>query len=189
MIRKIQSIHWYWFHACYRNLTLLFSSKHVNAIYKPITWVCIWIFDSNQLHLIWLLVALAQITAYCHVMIMHHIVHCIDCVLPCLSPLDRRRSDDEFDDTDEELYYLWKCQASKTSLFIPIQSHSLAPALFYCIRTISIQLLHGAVVEPLSSAWPVFAIVNSWNPLAWVGVAWALMCLLIHACFSYAIYA
>ena len=31
-----------------------------------------------------LLDALAQITAYCHVMIMHHIVHCIDCVLPCL---------------------------------------------------------------------------------------------------------
>ena len=27
-----------------------------------------------------LLVALAQITAYCHVMIMHHIMHCIDCV-------------------------------------------------------------------------------------------------------------
>ena len=26
-----------------------------------------------------LLVALAQTTAYCHVMIMHHIVHCIDC--------------------------------------------------------------------------------------------------------------
>ena len=31
-----------------------------------------------------LLVALGQPTAYCHVMIMHHIVHCIDCVLPCL---------------------------------------------------------------------------------------------------------
>ena len=31
-----------------------------------------------------LLVALPQITAYCHVMIMHHIVHRIDCVLPCL---------------------------------------------------------------------------------------------------------
>src|SRR3954465_3996406 len=28
-----------------------------------------------------LLVALAQTTAYCHVMIMHHIEHCIDCVL------------------------------------------------------------------------------------------------------------
>src|SRR3954462_495062 len=66
-----------------------------------------------------------------------------------LSPLGRRRSDDEFDDTDEELYYLQKCQASKTSLFIPIQSHSLAPALFYCIRTTTIQLLHAAVAEPL----------------------------------------
>mgnify|MGYP005824630457 CR=1 FL=1 len=31
-----------------------------------------------------LLVALAQSTAYCRVMIMHHIVHCIDYVLPCL---------------------------------------------------------------------------------------------------------
>ena len=102
-----------------------------------------------------LLDALAQITAYCHVMIMHHIVHCIDCVLPCcrcLFPLSRRRTDDEFDDTDEELYYLQKCQASKTPLFILIQSHSLAPALFYCIRTTTIQLLHAAVVEPLSSA-------------------------------------
>ena len=27
-----------------------------------------------------LLVALAQITSYCHVTFMHHIVHCIDCV-------------------------------------------------------------------------------------------------------------
>ena len=69
-----------------------------------------------------------------------------------LSPLDRRGSDDEFDDTDEELYYLHKCQASKTPLFILIQSHSLAPALFYCIRTTMFQLLHAAVAEPLSSA-------------------------------------
>ena len=85
-----------------------------------------------------LLVALAQITANCHVMIMHHIMHCIDCVLPCLpvlSPLGKRGSDDEFNDTDEELYYLQKCQASKKPLFILIQSHSLASALFYCIKT------------------------------------------------------
>ena len=58
-------------------------------------------------------------------------------------------SDDVIDDTDEELYYLQKCQASKTPLFIPIQSHSLTPALFYCIRTTMIQLLPAAVVEPL----------------------------------------
>ena len=51
-------------------------------------------------------------------------------VCRCLSPPDRRGSDDEFDDTDEELYYLQKCQASKNPLFIPIQSYSLAPALF-----------------------------------------------------------
>ena len=57
-------------------------------------------------------------------------------------------------------------------------------ALFYCIRTTTIQLLHAAVVEPLSSAWPVIATVTRWNPLAWVGVVWALMCLLIHACLS-----
>ena len=61
-------------------------------------------------------------------------------------------SDDVIDDTDEELYYLQKCQASKTPLFIPIQSHSLTSALFYYIRTTTIQLLHVAVVEPLSSA-------------------------------------
>ena len=67
----------------------------------------------------------------------------------CLFPLSRRGSDDEFDDTDEELYYLQKCQASKTPLFIPIQSHSLAPALFYCIRTTMMQLFHAAVAEPL----------------------------------------
>ena len=99
-------------------------------------------------------------------MIMHHIVHCIDCVFPLLPvfappPSVEVCSDDEFDYTDEELYYLLKCQASKTPLFIPIQSHSLASALVYYIRTTTFQLLHVAVVEPLSSAWPVFAPVNS----------------------------
>ena len=135
-----------------------------------------------------LLAALAQSTAYCHVIVCIILLHIVMCWLCSFSvaggcpPLSRRWSSAEFDDTDEELYYLQKCQASKTPLFIPIQSHSLAPALFYCIRTTTIQLLHVAVVEPLSSAWPVIATVNRWNPLAWVGVVWALMCLLIHAC-------
>ena len=106
---------------------------------------------------------------------------CFFSVCQCYSPSVDVCSDDEFDDTDEELYYLQKCQASKTPLFIPIQTHSLAPALFYCIRTTPFQLLHVAVAEPLSSAWPVIAIVNRWNPLAWVGIVWALICLLIHA--------
>ena len=116
--------------------------------------------------------------SYCCIALIVFLLRC-----RCLFPLSRRRTDDEFDGTDEGLYYLQKCQASKTPLLIPIQSHSLAPALFYCIRTTTIHLLHDVVVEPLSSAWPVIATVNRWNPLAWVGVVWALLWLLIHACY------
>ena len=119
---------------------------------------------------------------------MHHIVHCIDCVSSLFVGVCPLSVDDVPTLWSLTLMktqcYLQKCQASKNPLFIPIQSYSLAPALFYCIRTTTIQLLHAAVVEPLSSAWPVIATVNRWNPLAWVGVVWALMCLLIHACSS-----
>ena len=80
-------------------------------------------------------------------------VHFIDCVPSLLvggcSLLVDDVSDAVIVDTDEELYYLQKCQASKTPLFIPIQSYSLAPALFYCITTTTIQLLLAAVAEPL----------------------------------------
>ena len=50
---------------------LMWSSK-LNLVFKPTPFNL-------------LLVALAQTTAYCHVMIMHHIVHCIDCVLFCVA--------------------------------------------------------------------------------------------------------
>ena len=86
-------------------------------------------------------------------MVMHHNVHCINCILfvfagDCSPSVDVCFGD-VINDTDEELYYLPKCQASKIPLFILIQSHSLAPALFYCIRTTTIHLLLAAVVEPL----------------------------------------
>ena len=104
--------------------------------------------------------------------------------LPVITPLDRRVSTMS-SMTPMKSYTIFRsARQAKPPLFIPIQSHSLAPALFYCIRTTTIQLLHAAVVEPLSSAWPVIATVNRWNPLAWVGVVWALLCLLIHACLS-----
>ena len=45
-------------------------------------------------------------------------------VVPTLWSLTQMRS----------YYYFQKCQASKPSLITLIQSHSLAPALFYCIR-------------------------------------------------------
>ena len=100
-----------------------------------------------------LLVPLAQTTAYCHVTLMHHIValHWLcffsvagDCplsidVIPMMWSLTLMKTQ----------CYLQKCQASKTPLFILIQSHSLAPALFYCIRTTTIHLLLAAVAEPL----------------------------------------
>ena len=81
------------------------------------------------------------------------LLHCID-LCPSLfagnRPLSVNNvSDDVIDDTDEELFYLQKLQASKTPLFIPIKSHSLAPALFYRIRTTTIHLLLDAVAEPL----------------------------------------
>ena len=85
--------------------------------------------------------------SYCRIALIVFFLCC-----RCLSPLSTHGFDDEIDDTDEELYYLRKCQASKTPLVILIQSHSLAPALFYCIRTTTFQLLHTAVAEPLSSA-------------------------------------
>ena len=87
----------------------------------------------------------------CHDHASYCALHWLCFLLCCryLSPFDRCDTDDEIDDTDEELYYLQKCQASKKPLFIPIQSHSLAPALFYYIRTTMIQLLLVAVVEPL----------------------------------------
>ena len=70
------------------------------------------------------------------------------------------------------------------------KSHSLAPTPFTALgqqRSNCYFFCCGSWTH--SSAWPVIATVNSWNPLAWVGVAWALMCLLIHACFLYAGYA
>ena len=140
-------------------------SLNLNLVFKPTSFNL-------------LLVALAHNTfilpchdhaSYCGIALIVFFLSC-----RCLSPLDRCGSDDVIDDTDEELYYLQKCQASKTPLFISIQSHSLAPALFYRISSTTIQLLHAARVEPLSSAWPVIATVNRWNPLACVGVDWAM---------------
>ena len=111
----------------------------------------------------------------------------ISSLLPVFVPPGRRCSGVVIVDTNEDSMLSSEVPGKQTPLFIPIQSHSLAPALFYCIRTTTVQMLHVAVVEPLSFAWPVIAKVNRWNPLAWVGVVWALMCLLIHAC-SHACY-
>ena len=66
--------------------------------------------------------------------------------------------------------------SGKQPLIIPIQTHVLASALVYCIKTTRFKLLCATVVEPISSAWPVIATVTRWNPLACVGVDWAMLC-------------
>ena len=53
-------------------------------------------------------------------------------------------------------------------------THVPASALVYCIKTTRFKLLCATVVEHLSSAWPVIATVTRWNPLACVGVDWAM---------------
>ena len=116
------------------------------------------------------------------------LLHCIDCVLSMFAGICPLLVDIVLTMSSMTLmkrYTIFgSARQAKNPFFILIQSHSLAPALFYCIRTTMIQLLHTAVVEPLSSAWPVITTVNRWNPLAWLGVFWALTCLLIHACLS-----
>ena len=117
MIRKIQSIHLYWFHACINNLTLMFSSKHDKALFKFIIWVWDWTFGSKWPKPI-CCSCISQNTFILPCLSMHHncCLALIVFFLVCrwLSPLDRRGSDDEFDDTNEEQYYLQKCQSSKT---------------------------------------------------------------------------
>ena len=90
-----------------------------------------------------------NITSSCHVHASYYcICLCIDCRHRSFSIGPAPESAPE--SLSEEQCPLLIYQASKTPLSIPIQSHSLAPALFYCIRTTTIQLLlYAAVDEPI----------------------------------------
>ena len=96
-------------------------SLNLNLGFKPTTLNCVASCISSM-----------KIILPCHIHASYCCIALIVFPLVCryLSPLSRRGSDDEIDDTDEELYYLQKFQASKTPLLIPIQSHSLAATLF-----------------------------------------------------------
>ena len=132
MIRKIQSIHLYWFHACLNKLTCCLVQNMIKHYLRSQVSLnfeslvqnssnpsdCSCISPNNNI------LPCHDHASYCCIALIVFLLYC-----RYLFPLSRRCSGDEFDDTDEELYYLQKCQASKTPLFIPIQSHSLAPAL------------------------------------------------------------
>ena len=100
-----------------RHLNNHIWSLNLNLVFKPTSFNL-------------LLVTLAQNTFIlpCHDHASYCALHWFCSLLCCRysSSLDRRDTDDEIDDTDEELYYLQKWQASKTPFFIPIQSYSLA---------------------------------------------------------------
>ena len=90
-----------------------------------------------------------NITSSCHV----HASYC--CICLCLIFRHRSFSIGPAPESVREYLSEEQCplliyQARKTPLFIPIQSHSPARALCYCIRTTTIQLLlYAAVVEPI----------------------------------------
>ena len=99
--------------------------------------------------------ALAQITAYCHVMIMHHIVALHWLCSPLLAGICPLSVDDVptmSSMTPMKNYIIFRSarnNRAQTPLFIPIQSYSLAPALFYCVRTTTTYLLLATIAEPL----------------------------------------
>ena len=119
MIRKIQSIHLCWLHACLNKLTCCLVQnmiKHHLRSQMSLNFEYLVQNSSNPSGCS----CTSSTHSFFHVIIMHHncCIALIVFFLVCqfFSPLSRRGFDDEFDDTDEELYYLQKCQASKTPL-------------------------------------------------------------------------
>ena len=125
--------------------------KTHDGIYKSLLWKCIWAFGfkwiSNQM--ITSCISSHNITSSCHV----HASYC--CIWLCI---DCRHCSFLIGPAPEmfQSTCLWSSassvdlQASEPPLSILIQSHSLALALFYFIRTTTIHLLLcAAVVEPI----------------------------------------
>src|SRR4051812_1066224 len=89
------------------------------------------------------------ITSSCHI----HASYC--CICLCIDCRHHSFSIGPAPETDPEYLSEEQCPpvdlpGKQTPLFIPIKSHSHAPALFYCIRTTKIQLLlYATVVEPI----------------------------------------
>ena len=82
MIRKIQSIHLYWFHACLNKLTCCLVQnmlKHYLRSQVSLNFESLVQNSSNPSDCS----CISPTHSFYHVMIMHHIVHCIDCVSFC----------------------------------------------------------------------------------------------------------
>ena len=177
MIRKIHSIHLYWFHACLIKLTCCLVQNKFKHLKGPLMSLKLEPLTQNGSnpsgHS-----CITPIYSFWHVSCMHHIVALclvlivLQCVLHgrfCLRGYSRVSN-------WRAVFHHHSARQATNHLIISIQSHVLSPALFYCIKTTQLKLLCAAVVEPISSAWPVIATVTRWNPLACVGVDWAYGC-------------
>ena len=84
MIRKIQSIHLYCFHACLNKLTCCLVQniiKHYLRSQMSLNFESLVQNSSNPS----VCSCISPTHSFCYVMIMHHIVHCIDCVSFCVA--------------------------------------------------------------------------------------------------------
>ena len=84
MIRKIQSIHLYQFHACLNKLTCCLVQnmiKHYLRSQMSLNFESLVQNSSNPSGCS----CISPTHSFCHVLIMHHIVHCIDCVSFCVA--------------------------------------------------------------------------------------------------------
>ena len=81
-----------------------------------------------------------HIVAYCHVLIMFDVTFVVG------------SASEDNPEYPSEGQYPTTCTTGKQPLIIPIQTHVLASALVYCIKTTRFKLLCATVVEPLSSA-------------------------------------
>ena len=86
---------------------------------------------SNGLHSNRMLDALAETTSHLHAMFMHHIVEYACVLIADTVLLHRSYSGDRSRVPVRGALPPVDLPGKQTPLFIPIQSHSLAPALFY----------------------------------------------------------
>ena len=149
MIRKIQSIYLYYFHAWSNKLNWCFKQnkeKHFKRPCLSLKFESLIQNGSNPSGLS----CISPTHSYCHVSCMHHIVaYCL--VMLCIgalcgrfcpwgvSWLPQRRT----------ISVHRTIRQATNHLIISIQSHVLAPALFYYIRTTRFKLLCATVVEPI----------------------------------------
>ena len=147
MIRKIQSIHLYWFHAYLSKLTWCLVQNKIKHLEGPCMSLKLESLIQNGSNPSGFS-CISPTHSYCHVSCMHHIVaHCLvmamyRCslrqVLPPRSTVitlakNRIRA---------------SIRQASNPLIISIQTHLLACALIYCIKTTRFKLLCVAVVEP-----------------------------------------